>query len=134
MEEWEFLNEIAKRSGCKILLDINNIYVSARNHQFNPEQYIDAIDKSFVWQFHLAGHTDYGDYVIDTHDHDVCDPVWQLYRYALQRFGPVSTMIERDDHIPPFEQLQAELQIAKSIAMEELPELKHMDISAKAYA
>jgi len=83
MNEWEFLNEVARLSGCKILLDINNIYVSARNHDFKSEEYVDGIDKDSVWQFHLAGHTDYGDYVIDTHDHDVSDPVWELFRYAL---------------------------------------------------
>lgn len=123
MEEWEFLNQIAQRSNCKILLDINNIYVSARNHKFKPEHYIDGIDKDAVWQFHLAGHTDYGNYVIDTHDHDVPEPVWQLYRYALQRFGAVSTIIERDDHIPPFAELYAEMQMAKAIAEQELPEI-----------
>ena len=123
MEEWEFLNEISRRSGCKILLDINNIYVSARNHDFKSEDYVDAIDKDSVWQFHLAGHTDYGDYVIDTHDHDVPDPVWQLYRYALKRFGAISTMIERDDHIPEFAELYAELQVAKKVAKEELLEI-----------
>ena len=120
IEEWEFINEITRRTGCKLLLDINNIYVSARNHGFEPEKYIDTIDKESVWQFHLAGHTDYGSYVIGTHDHDVPDPVWQLYRYALQRFGLISTMIERDDHIPAFPELHAELQIAKQIAIEEL--------------
>lgn len=124
VEEWEFLNSVAERADCGILLDINNIYVSARNHGFIPEDYIDAIDPARVWQFHLAGHSDYGDYVIDTHDHDVPDPVWELYRYALQRFGPVSTMIERDDNIPPFPELYAELDLARKIAMETLPELK----------
>lgn len=123
VEEWEFLNSVAEQADCGILLDINNIYVSARNHGFRPEDYIDAIDPARVWQFHLAGHTDQGDYVIDTHDHDVCDPVWELYRYALQRFGPVSTMIERDANIPPFPQLQAELDIARRIAGETLPQL-----------
>ncbi len=134
MEEWEFLNEIARLSGCKILFDINNIYVSARNHGFNPEDYVDGIDKDYVWQFHLAGHSDYGDYVIDTHDHDVSDPVWELYRYALRRFGPISTMIERDDHIPPFPELYAELQIAKEIAAEELPQSINNKTSPKSYA
>ena len=123
VEEWEFLSEVVARADCGILLDINNIYVSARNHGFKPEDYIDAIDPERVWQFHLAGHSDYGNYVIDTHDHDITDPVWALYRYALQRFGPVSTMIERDDNIPPFPELHAELEIARSIAGETLPEL-----------
>ena len=134
MSEWEFLNEVFRLSGCNILLDINNIYVSARNHDFRSEEYIDGIDKDSVWQFHLAGHTDYGNYVIDTHDHDICDPVWELYRYALRRFGPISTMIERDDHIPPFPELYAELQIAKKIAEEELPQIKTKNPSPNSYA
>jgi len=134
MSEWDFLNEVSRLSGCNILLDINNIYVSARNHDFRSEEYIDSIDKDSVWQFHLAGHTDYGNYVIDTHDHDICDPVWELYRYALRRFGPISTMIERDDHIPPFPELYAELQIAKEIAEEELPQIKTKNPSPNSYA
>lgn len=125
MSEWEFYNEVIKRADCLSLLDINNIYVSARNHNFSPIDYINGMDKSRVRQFHLAGHTDYGDYVIDTHDHDVPDPVWQLYKQALERFGWVSTMIERDDNIPPLSSLLAELEIAKNIAHQTLaPDLK----------
>lgn len=123
VEEWEFLGNVVERADCGILLDINNIYVSARNHGFKPEDYIDAINPDRIWQFHLAGHSDYGEYVIDTHDHDVPDPVWELYRRALKRFGPVSTMIERDDNIPPFPDLYAEMNVARGIAMETLPEL-----------
>jgi uncharacterized protein (UPF0276 family) len=123
MQEWEFLAEICQRADCKILLDINNIYVSSRNHGFSPEDYLEAMDPRRVQQFHLAGHSDYGHYVIDTHDHNIVDPVWDLYRQALRRFGPVSTMIERDDHIPPFGELADELDIARSIAREELPAL-----------
>lgn len=130
MEEWEFLNEIINGADCGLLLDINNVYVSARNHGFKAEDYIDAINPDRVWQFHLAGHTDYGDYVIDTHDHDVPDPVWDLYRYALKRFGPVSTMIERDDNIPAFPELHNELQVAKNIAMDTFPEL---NLANKSY-
>jgi hypothetical protein len=120
MTEWEFLNEVAKRSGCNILLDINNIYVSARNHNFSTQDYLNGISKDKVRQFHLAGHTDYGDYVIDTHDHPVADPVWALYKDALKRFGMISTMIERDDNIPPLNDLLAELEVAKRIAKETL--------------
>lgn len=116
--EWEFLNAVAERTDCLILLDINNIYVSARNHDFDPMEYLDGINPERVQQFHLAGHSDYGDYVIDTHDHAVADPVWALYRDALKRFGPVSTMIERDDNIPSFDELRSELQIARDIASE----------------
>lgn len=118
MQEWEFFNEIAKRADCKMLLDINNIYVSSRNHGFSPEEYLLGIEPKYVQQFHLAGHSDFGNYVIDTHDHDVPDSVWDLYRSALRRFGKVSTMIERDDNIPPFHELYAELNIARSIAEE----------------
>jgi uncharacterized protein (UPF0276 family) len=114
--EWEFVSEVAKRADCLLLLDINNVYVSARNHGFDSMEYIDAIDPLRVQQFHLAGHTDYGDYVIDTHDHAVADPVWELYAKALKRFGPVSTMIERDDNIPPLQELLDELDTARDIA------------------
>jgi uncharacterized protein (UPF0276 family) len=130
MLEWEFLAEICERADCKILLDINNIYVSARNHGFSPDDYLEAMDPCRVQQFHLAGHSDYGHYVIDTHDHDIVDPVWDLYRQALRRFGPVSTMIERDDHIPPFGELAAELDIARTIAREEIPALDIEELAA----
>lgn len=116
IEEWEFISEIVKRSDCKILLDINNIYVSSRNHGFSPHEFMNHIDPKCVQQFHLAGHEDCGDYVIDTHDHDVPDPVWELYADALKRFGPISTMIERDDNIPEFSELHAEMNHAKEIA------------------
>jgi len=121
--EWEFLNEIAIRADCHILLDINNIYVSARNHGFSADDYLSGINREHVRQFHLAGHTDCGDYLIDTHDHPVVDPVWELYTQALKRFGPISTMIERDDHIPPFDELLAELDTARTLAQKTLPQL-----------
>lgn len=111
--EWEFLAEVCDRADCLQLFDVNNVYVSARNHDFNPITYLEQMDPARIYQFHLAGHTDYGDYVIDTHDHAITDPVWSLYREALKRFGPVSTMIERDAHIPDFETLFAELQLAR---------------------
>ena len=120
MTEWQFLTEIARRSGCDILLDINNIYVSARNHGFCPHKYIQGIDRSKVKQFHLAGHSDYGDYVIDTHDHTVANSVWDLYRQALERFGWISTMIERDDNIPPLQELLQEVGCARAIAYDTL--------------
>ena len=120
MSEWEFFNEIAERADCHILLDINNIFVSAHNHQFDPVDYLNGIDTDRVMQFHLAGHSYHGDMIIDTHDHDVCDPVWSLYETALKRFGAVSTMIERDDDIPAFQQLRNELAIAENIAAKTL--------------
>jgi hypothetical protein len=121
MSEWEFLNEIVRRADCLVLLDINNIFVSAHNHHFEPIDYINGIDIDRVMQFHLAGHSYSGEMIIDTHDHDVCDPVWDLYAGALQHFGAVSTMIERDDNIPEFTELQQELGVAKTIARETLP-------------
>jgi uncharacterized protein (UPF0276 family) len=123
MDEWTFLNEVARRSDSLILLDVNNIYVSARNHHFDPEEYLKRIDIERVQQFHLAGHSDFGDYVIDTHDHDVPDKVWDLYRHALKRFGAVSTMIERDANIPAFTDLEQELCCAGRIALETIDDL-----------
>ena len=116
MTEWEFINEVLQRADCLMLCDINNIYVSARNHAFDPLDYLAALPAERVWQFHLAGHSDYGDYVIDTHDHPVVTPVWELYAEALQHFGPVSAMIERDDRFPPFDELMAELAQLRAIA------------------
>lgn len=116
MTEWEFIKEIVTRADCYLLLDINNIYVSARNHQFNPTEYLNGIPAERVMQHHLAGHSDYGDYVIDTHDMPVVDNVWSLYQEAAQLYGPVSTMIERDDNLPAFSELLAELNQARAIA------------------
>jgi uncharacterized protein (UPF0276 family) len=116
MSEWEFLREVAARADCLILLDVNNIYVSSVNHEFNAREYLDAMPPERVWQFHLAGHRNHGDYIIDTHDEPVIDPVWQLYEAAVRRFGRVSTMIERDDNIPPLAELLAELDQARKIA------------------
>ncbi|TLY65027.1 MAG: DUF692 domain-containing protein, partial [Gammaproteobacteria bacterium] len=109
LTEWEFLHGVAERADCLILLDVNNIYVSAVNHEFDPRDYLDAIPAGRVQQIHLAGHENHGDYLIDTHDHPVPDPVWELYAAAVARFGAVSTMIERDAHIPPLAELCAEL-------------------------
>ncbi|MDD1783142.1 DUF692 domain-containing protein [Enterovibrio sp. ZSDZ35] len=115
MTEWEFLSALTRKTGCKLLLDINNIYVSAFNHQFSSQAFINAIPVESVQQFHLAGHLNNGDHLIDTHDHPVCDGVWRLYEQAIMRFGNIPTMIERDDNIPPLEDLIAELETAKKI-------------------
>jgi uncharacterized protein (UPF0276 family) len=115
MPEWEFVAQVAQRSGCRLLLDLNNIQVSARNHGFDPQDYLHGIPGDRVWQIHLAGHSDYGDYCIDTHDHDVPAEVWALYASALRRYGPVSSMIERDDDFPPLGDLLAELDQARSV-------------------
>ena len=116
MSEWEFYREVVERADCLMLFDINNVYVSARNHQFDPLDYIRHMPRERVYQMHLAGHTDYGDYIIDTHDHPVVPPVWELYAAALKHLGPVSAMIERDDRFPPFEELLAELGEMRAIA------------------
>ncbi len=116
LTEWEFLAEVATRADCLILLDINNIYVSANNHGFSPEAYLDGMPPSRVQQFHLAGHEHASQLIIDTHDAPIVDPVWQLYVAAVRRFGRVSTMIERDDHIPPLDELLAELAHARDLA------------------
>jgi uncharacterized protein (UPF0276 family) len=116
LTEWEFLREIAERADCLILLDVNNIYVSSVNHEFDPLDYLNAIPVDRVQQIHLAGHEDHGDYLIDTHDHPVPDPVWELYSAAVRRFGTVSTMIERDANIPPLEELCSELDAARQLA------------------
>jgi hypothetical protein len=120
MPEWEFLAEIAKRADCGILLDVNNIYVNAYNHQFDPQLYIDAIPSNRVGQIHLAGHSDKGAYLFDTHDGPVIDPVWELYRRAVRRCGRVSTLVEWDDQIPEFEVVCAEAERARTVETEEL--------------
>ena len=116
LSEWDFLRTVCERADCLLLFDVNNVYVSSVNHSFDPLDYLNGIPAARVQQFHLAGHEDHGRYIIDTHDHPVPDPVWELYAQALRRFGPVSTMIERDDNIPPLEELTAELDHARSIA------------------
>jgi len=116
MTEWEFLAEVCKATGCRLLLDINNIYVSAFNHDFSPISFIKGVPVESVTQFHLAGHQNNGDHLVDTHDHPVCDGVWDLYRQALIHFGYVPTMIERDDNIPTLAELIDELNMARAVA------------------
>ncbi len=120
LSEWDFLAALSAESGCQLLLDVNNVYVSARNQGFEPWDFISALPPNSIRQLHLAGHSDYGDHVIDTHDHPVADPVWQLYRRTLEHLGPVSTLLERDDHLPPLSELLAELQQARQIAAQTL--------------
>lgn len=119
MPEWEFVRAVCERADCRLLLDLNNIHVSAVNHGFDALAYLHAMPADRIQQIHLAGHSDHGDHLIDTHDQPVADPVWALYRAALQRFGAVPTMIERDDHIPPLAELVTELGIARRIASEQ---------------
>jgi uncharacterized protein (UPF0276 family) len=120
MTEWDFLAELTLRTGCWLLFDVNNVFVSAYNHGFDAMTFLNAIPSDRVVQFHLAGHSDMGDYLVDTHDHPVRPEVWDLYRAALERFGPVSTMIERDDNIPPLAELMEELEKAREIAAQAL--------------
>jgi uncharacterized protein len=118
MPEWEFYREVIELSGCHMMLDINNVYVSSRNHGFNADEYIDGLELKpggKVLQMHLAGHTDHGSYVLDTHDHPVRDEVWKLYAKAYRLCGGASTLIEWDDRIPSFEETFAEAAKAEAI-------------------
>lgn len=115
LTEWEFLAELARRADCLLLLDVNNVYVSAFNHGFDAKTYLDAMPVDRVQQIHLAGHSHGGDWIVDTHDAPVIDAVWDLYKHAIRRLGPVATMIERDDHIPPLDELLTELDRARVI-------------------
>ena len=120
MSEWVFLREVAERADCLLLLDVNNIYVSSINHGFSAKEFLNHLPIERVQQIHLAGHSDHGDYIVDTHDHPVAEPVWDLYRYTCEHFGEVATMIERDDNIPELGELLTELNRARSIAAEVL--------------
>ena len=106
--EWQFVAEVAQRTGCGILLDVNNIYVSATNHRFDPRQYLHAIPAAAVGEIHLAGHENNGECLIDSHSRPVCDAVWALYRQAVARIGPIPTLIEWDNDIPELAVLVAE--------------------------
>lgn len=114
--EWEFLAELVARTGCELLLDVNNVYVSHRNHGFDPVAFLDGLPRGAVRQLHLAGHSDLGTHVIDTHDAPVREEVWALYAHAVRRFGPLPTLLERDDAIPPLPELAAELAHARQVA------------------
>lgn len=116
MLEWEFLAALADEADCGLLLDVNNVYVSARNHGFDATAFIDGVPRGRVGQFHLAGHSDKGTHLLDTHDHPVCDEVWALYRRAVQRFGAQATLLERDDDIPSLDALVAEARRAADVA------------------
>jgi uncharacterized protein (UPF0276 family) len=115
MTEWEFLAAMSKRTGCELLLDVNNVFVSASNHGFDALAFLDGIPADRVRQIHLAGHSRGADLLIDTHDSPVCEDVWALYAKAISRLGPVATMIERDADIPPLADLLAELSMARAL-------------------
>ena len=114
MTEWEFLNEVVDRADCGILLDVNNIYVSSVNHNFDPHVYVESVPTERVAQIHIAGHSKYEKYILDTHDHPVIDPVWKLYAHAIRRCGPTATLLEWDDHIPSFDEVHKEALKAKT--------------------
>jgi uncharacterized protein len=116
MPEWEFLAELARRTGARVLLDVNNVFVSAKNHGFSADDYLAGIPVDAVAQFHLAGHTDAGTHLLDTHDGPVCDAVWALYEKAIQRFGDVATLIEWDAKLPPYADLVAEARRSADVA------------------
>ncbi|MFN7097327.1 MAG: DUF692 domain-containing protein [Gammaproteobacteria bacterium] len=123
MSEWDFINEISSQADCMILLDINNVYINAFNHGFDAYQYLDNISSHRVKQFHLAGHSHCGNYLVDTHDADIIPVVWALYDYACRRFGHISVMIERDDNIPPLADLLSELDHARNISNDKSVEI-----------
>ena len=108
MTEWEFLNEVVEAADCGILLDVNNIYVSSQNHTFNPFDYVNSVPAERVAQIHIAGHSKFEKYILDTHDHAPIDPVWDLYARAIERCGPTATLLEWDDNIPSFDEVHRE--------------------------
>lgn len=116
LSEWEFIAELAKRADCEILLDVNNVYVSAFNHEFDAMAFLRAMPRERVRQFHLAGHTHKGSHIIDTHDEPIVPDVWALYAEAVRLFPGVPTMIERDANMPPYAELLTELDEARRIA------------------
>jgi len=116
LTEWEFLAALAEEADCLLLLDVNNVYVSACNHGFDPQRYLAGIPPARVVQLHIAGHSDVNGFKIDTHDAPVCNAVWELYAQAVQRFPGAATLLERDDAIPPLPELTAELDRARAIA------------------
>ena len=108
MTEWEFLNEVVEAADCGILLDVNNIYVSSKNHNFDPFTYVNSVPADRVAQIHIAGHSKFKKYILDTHDHPVIDPVWKLYERAIERVGHTATLLEWDDSIPSFQEVHDE--------------------------
>jgi uncharacterized protein (UPF0276 family) len=127
MTEWEFLTAVAEAADCGILLDVNNVFVSAHNHGFDAKTYLDAVPAERVFQIHLAGHSRQGELLIDTHDHPVRDEVWELYAHSVRRLGPVSTLIEWDDRIPEYDAVEHEALRARAVAERALEPEKEPD-------
>jgi len=116
LSEWQFVSEVVTRADCGLLLDVNNVYVNARNHGFDPVKYIDGLPAERIGQIHLAGHQDHGTHLLDTHDQPVLDPVWALYERVLRRCGrPVPTLVEWDDRLPPLGIVVAEAEKARAL-------------------
>ncbi|MBL7662815.1 DUF692 domain-containing protein [bacterium] len=134
MTEWEFLQEVAEKADCGILLDVNNIYVSSKNHEFNVLDYLNGLDLSRVGQIHLAGHRDFGSYLLDTHDQPVCDPVWELYAELIRRIGPTNTLLEWDANIPTFEEVYQEASKAEKFLQSSLKSVALKDAHVEAGA
>ena len=132
LTEWDFLAEIARRADCGILLDLNNIYVSAKNHGFDARAYLDGIPGDRVGQIHLAGHRDEGAYLFDTHDRPVCPDVWTLYELAIEKLGPTPTLIEWDEDIPELERLVEESEAARKVERRVLKKQKQKHPRAAA--
>ncbi len=131
MTEWEFLNEVVERADCGILLDVNNIYVSSRNHSFDPIEYVNSVPSERVAQIHIAGHSRFEKYTLDTHDHPVIDPVWELYHRAIERCGPTATLLEWDDKIPSFDEVHREALKANRFLEQHTHSLLHASAHAE---
>ena len=121
MTEWEFLTEVVEDADCGILLDVNNIYVSSRNHNFDPLDYLNSVPHERVAQIHIAGHSKFEKYILDTHDHAPIDPVWKLYSRAIELIGPTATLLEWDDLIPSFDEVHKEALKAKKYLQPKQP-------------
>jgi uncharacterized protein (UPF0276 family) len=126
MPEWAFVSAVAERADCGILLDVNNVFVSAANHGFRAEDYLAGLPGDRIGQIHLAGHSDHGTHLLDTHDAPVCAEVWDLYRAAVRRFGALPTLVEWDDHIPPMEEVLAEAERARAAEAQVLGTAPHV--------
>jgi uncharacterized protein (UPF0276 family) len=130
MTEWEFLSEVVEQADCGILLDVNNIYVSSKNHSFDPYEYLNHVPHERVGQIHVAGHSTYEKYVLDTHDHPVLDPVWKMYSHATRLCGPTNTLLEWDAHIPSFDEVHAEAMKANKFIRQVMKEQRQSDAVA----
>jgi uncharacterized protein (UPF0276 family) len=130
LKEWEFLAAMASEADCALLLDVNNVYVSSVNHEFDPVEYLNSVPPARIAQFHLAGHAHCGTHIVDTHDRQVIRRVWELYRLAHQRTGGVSTLLEWDSNLPEFPALHAEALKARAWLAEVAPSSENEPLNA----